>query len=266
MSKKDPTQIISDVMRAEITRTHALLSASSSERWLNCTPSAKLEDNLNITDTSSPFAQEGTQAHELGELYIRYKLGKVEKFVVNLKNKEVPIEMQNYASEYCDYVMSIENADFIEVEQQLDLSRYIPDGFGTCDAFVLAGDTLHIIDFKYGMGVKVNAYKNTQLMIYALGVIEEYKFLSTPTNIKLHIYQPRIDNISTYELETKELTEWAQNELIPKASVAYKGLGEKHVGSWCKFCKIKNQCRSRFTNYLDLINKFKEKKDGIKKY
>lgn len=239
-------------------RTHALLSASSSERWLNCTPSARIESVY--PETKSIFADEGTKAHDLCETYILAKLNVLPQFAVDVKNKEAPLDMQAYAREYTDYVMSLSKDVYkIGIEEKLNLNEYIPEGLGTCDAYLITKDTLHIIDFKYGMGVWVNAFDNPQLKIYALGVISNYEiFYDIPDNVTLHIYQPRLNNISTFNISTSELLEWAENILKPTAKKAYDGSGEKTVGKWCKFCKHKNDCKTRFDKFIKILKMYEK--------
>ena len=241
---------------------HAVLSPSSSNRWLNCTVSARLEEK--IKEEPSAYAEEGTKAHELGATYIDYKKGNIPKSILLLKEKECPIEMSNYAEEYANYVLSLDNILLLKVEQEIDLSKYVPESFGTSDAFAIVRDQLnnqnilHVIDFKYGVGVKVSAVKNTQLMTYAVGILDSYDFLFNIKKIILHIYQPRIKNISVYEMSKNELITLAINELIPKAKQAFNGIGEFKCGDWCKFCKYKNLCSERFKKHLNILEKFKK--------
>lgn len=232
-------------------RKHAILSASASERWLNCTPSAILESNY--PETISPFAEEGTKAHEICELYINTRLGIIDELALKKATENTPKEMQQFAKAYADYVFAIKNTYVIKIENKLDLKSFIPEGFGTCDAFVITNDNnLHIIDFKYGKGVKVSAINNTQLMIYALGVIDNYQFKEKPKFITLHIFQPRIQNISTFTITYQTLKQWSLQVLIPKSQIAFKGLGKEKYGEWCRFCKHKYNCKIQKENYKKL--------------
>ena len=193
---------------------HALLGPSSSKRWINCTPSARLTETYE--DRESVFATEGTDAHALCE----YKLRKEEA----KKNCKDPIVL---------------------IEQYLNFEKYVPEAFGTGDCLVAGDKTLYVIDFKYGRGVLVDAEDNTQMMLYALGALELFDCIYDIDTVHMTIYQPRLSNISTYEISKEELYKWANEILIPKAQVAYKGEGEYHCGEWCQFCKAKTTCRER---------------------
>lgn len=245
-------------------REHALLSASSAHKWLNCTPSARLEDKL--PDTAGAAAAEGTLAHSLCEL----KLTKIftdqnmttRTYNSRLKKlKEDSLyqpEMDRFTDEYVEYVkeiaFSMPAAPTMMVEKRLDYSAYAPEGFGTGDCVMLQGTELHIVDFKYGKGVPVKAEGNPQLALYALGALAEYGFIYPVEKIVLHIVQPRISNIDRWETTVEEITAWG-GWVKERAELAYKGEGEFHEGTWCDscFCKIAGTCRHRAEKHLQLM-------------
>lgn len=235
---------------------HALLSASSSKQWLNCPPSARL--SADIKDRASPYAQQGTDAHELCEYKVLSSIGKSgHDPTENLEFYDA--EMESCTEEYRDFVMeSYEDAKklcsdpIILVEQRLDFSKWVPDGFGTGDCLIVADDVLHIIDFKYGLGVLVDAELNPQMMCYALGALDTYDGIYDIKTVKMTIFQPRRDNISTCEIPKSDLLSWADTVLAPTAKLAYEGGGEFKAGDHCTFCKIKATCRKRAEYNLEL--------------
>lgn len=239
-----------------MTKQHAILSASSSHRWLSCPPSAKLCAAL--PDTSSEYAQEGTDAHELCEFKVRKALG--EK-VRNPKNKlqYYDSEMEDCSEQYKDFVMErYEDAKrhcpdpIVKIEERLDFSAWVPDGFGTGDCVIIADGVLQIIDFKYGQGVLVEADHNPQMMCYALGAIDAFAFLYDIKLVKMVIFQPRRQNVSTFVMDTADLLSWAEETLKPTAELAIKGEGEFEAGDHCQFCKVKATCRKRAEYNLSL--------------
>lgn len=235
---------------------HAYLSASSSHRWLSCPPSARL--CAETPDQVSPYAKEGTDAHTLCEYKVLTALGKkLPDPVPNLDYYRQ--EMENCATEYCSYVMeqleSIRQTCLdpqILVEQRLDFSRWVPDGFGTGDCVIVADDILHIIDYKHGLGILVEANHNPQMMCYALGALELFDGIYDISTIRMTIFQPRRDNVSTYECTKEELLAWADNTLAPTAVLAMSGQGEFAAGDHCQFCKVKATCRKRAEHNLEL--------------
>ena len=226
-------------------RTHAVLSASSSKRWLNCTPSAKL--NAEIPDITTEYAKEGTDAHELAEYKVNQLLGiKADNPAENFDYYNQ--EMEDCTDSYAQYIaeqMSQYSSPVVMVEQRLDFSRYVPGGFGTGDCIIVADDVLTVIDFKYGKGVAVEAEYNPQMMLYALGALEMFSILYDINEVKMVIFQPRIENISEFSMPISDLMSWAENELKPKAELAAKGEGEFFAGEHCRFCKVKATCRKR---------------------
>ena len=234
--------------------SHALLSASSAHRWLNCTPSARLTEA--IEDITSEFAQEGTDAHALCEYKLNNFIGVKDSYP---EMQYYSQEMEDCANGYVAYISEIyeelknDHADpVIFVETKLDFSRYVPDGFGTGDALIASNKILHIIDYKHGKGVEVSAIDNPQMKLYALGALELFDFLYDIEKVVMTIYQPRLSNISTYEITIEDLLKWANDELIPKAQMAFKGEGKLSCGAWCKFCKLKATCQERARVNMEL--------------
>ncbi|HAJ97303.1 MAG TPA: DUF2800 domain-containing protein, partial [Ruminococcus sp.] len=226
-------------------RSHAKLSASSSARWLACPPSALL--NAKVADTASDFAREGTCAHELAEYKVNKLLGhNVRDPTENLDFFDS--EMSECTDSYVQYIAE-ETAKYhqpvVMVEQRLDFSSYVPDGFGTGDCIIVADETLTVIDFKYGKNVLVSAENNSQMMLYALGALELFDILYDITEIKMVIFQPRMENVSEYTISVSDLLEWAEHILKPTAQLAAEGKGEFQVGEHCRFCKVKATCRKR---------------------
>lgn len=234
---------------------HAFLSASSAARWTNCPPSAKL--CATMPDSQSPYAQQGTDAHSLCEHLLLKALHRPTKDPTE-DLQFYDDEMQSAAEGYRDFCLEqIEDAKdgdeapFVSVEQRLNFSRWVPEGFGTGDC-VIVGSCLHIVDFKYGVGVLVSAEKNPQLMCYALGAYDAFGALYPIERVKLSIYQPRREHVDTYEMPISELLDWAENILAPAAVLAKEGRGEFKAGSHCQFCKVKANCRERARYNMEL--------------
>ena len=235
---------------------HALLSASSSHRWLVCPPSAKL--CAEVEDMGSEYAAEGTDAHSLCEYKVLKYLGKkAENPTANLSFYDD--EMERCAEDYAAYISEIVEKvkdtcgdPVVLVEQRLDFSRYVPEGFGTGDCLIIADGTLHVIDFKYGRGVEVSALENPQMMCYALGALELFDGIYDITSVCMAIYQPRRENISVFTMSKAGLYQWAEETLAPIAKLAYDGGGEFKAGEHCRFCKVKATCRKRAEYNLEL--------------
>ena len=235
---------------------HAVLSASSSDRWLHCPPSARLCEDYE--DTYSSYAAEGTAAHSLCEFRLKEHLGlPCENPTENLSwyNKE----MEDCAGEYANFVYELVeemkhtcNNPIVLIEQRVDFSRWVEEGFGTADCIVIADNTMHIVDYKHGQGVEVSAVNNPQMMLYALGASELFDCLYDISVVRMSIFQPRKNNISTFELTKDALYQWAETELISKATLAFEGKGEFCSGEWCRFCKAKAECRERARANMDL--------------
>ena len=235
---------------------HAYRSASASHRWLSCPPSAKLCADVN--DEASPYAKQGTDAHELCEYKVLHALGEdVKDPTENLDYFDT--EMEESTDEYCNYVLEqYEKAKQlckdpkVLVEQRLDFSKWVPDGFGTGDCLIIADKVLQIIDFKYGLGILVEAENNPQMMCYALGALDTYDGIYDIESVEMTIFQPRRDNVSTFTISKEELLKWAEEFLAPTAQLAYNGEGEYHAGDHCQFCKVKATCRERAAYNMEL--------------
>ena len=240
---------------------HAFLSASSSHRWLACPPSALL--CAKEADQSSAYAKQGSDAHELCEYLLLKALGHDPPDPTeNLDYYDA--EMLSCAEGYRDFVMEqVEEArklcadTLICVEQRLDYSRWVENGFGTGDCVIVADDLLHVIDYKYGLGVLVSASGedgtgNSQLKCYALGALDTFGDLYDIRRIKLSIYQPRRENVDTFEMKVQDLLRWADDVLSPIAKLAFTGDGEFCAGDHCVFCKVKATCRARADYNMEL--------------
>ena len=233
---------------------HAFRSPSGSHRWLNCTPSAMLESEF--PGGSSSAAEEGTAAHEFCEHKLKKALRRRSKRPVSDYDSD---EMQEYTDSYVDYVLEqLEVAKqtckdpMVLIEQKVDFSEYVPDGYGTADCIIVSDNTLQIIDFKYGLGVLVDAEQNTQLMCYSIGALNLFDSLYDIKEVTMHIFQPRRENVQNWTIPVDELKAWAENELKPKAQMALNGEGEYHPGEWCQFCKAAVRCRARAEEKLRL--------------
>ena len=233
---------------------HAILSASASHRWLECTPSARLE--LEFENTGSAAEREGTAAHALAEHKLKRALRMRSKRPVSNYDSD---EMEECTDAYRDYVMEqvaiarqICSDPIILIEQKLDFSCYVPDGFGTGDCIIISDDRLHIIDLKYGMGILVEAEDNPQMKLYALGALQIYDALYDINEVSMTIFQPRRENVSTWTIPIADLKEWAEKELKPKAKMAFEGQGEYVPGEWCTFCRAAVRCRARAEEKLRL--------------
>ena len=246
-------------------RSHALLSASGAERWIHCTPSARLEDDYG-KKTTSVYAEEGTLAHELAELYLSKDVlheisdeafeSRLESIMSNeLFNEEMLDMVPNY-TDYCSAQLAEAQTTnpmaIMEIEQKLDLTEFVPESFGTADSIIINDNTLEVIDLKYGKGVPVYAEWNKQLMLYGLGALRKYDIMYDIANVRLTIVQPRLDNISSFMISVEDLRKWAESELAPAAKLAFAGEGEFKAGDWCRFCGVRNRCRKLSENQLEI--------------
>ena len=233
---------------------HARLSASSAFRWINCPGSVALSDQC-PTPASSIYADEGTLAHAIGELKLRYVNDEISKRQLSakmkplLQNEHYCGEMEEATGYYADAVIEAleaagEDAELM-IEQQFSLSRWVPEGFGTSDAVVIGGGVIQVIDLKYGKGIKVDARNNPQLRLYGLGAANLFDSLYDFDTVRMTIIQPRLDHISTEELPLSELLAWAEDEVKPRAQMAMDGTDYTAVGDWCRFCPAKAVCRKR---------------------
>ena len=240
---------------------HAYLAASASERWLHCPPSAKL--CAQEEDRGSPYAQQGTDAHELCQYLLEKGLG-LETADPTENLSWYDAEMREAAEGYAAYVLGqVEEArktcpdPLVCVEQVVDFSKWVEHGFGTADALIIADGTLCITDFKYGVGCLVSAggaegNGNPQLKCYALGALDTFGDLYEIHRIRLTIYQPRRENIDTFELTRDALLDWAEKVLAPTAKLAWEGKGNYVAGDHCQFCRAKATCRARAEYNMEL--------------
>jgi len=235
---------------------HALLSASASHRWLNCPPSVRLSEG--IPDRGSEYAQEGTDAHSLCEYRLKKLLG-MEAVDPTEHLNWYNGEMEECAENYTSYVLELlEKAKetcadpVVLVEQRVDFSRFVENGFGTADCIIISDGAMNIVDYKHGKGVEVFAEGNPQMMLYALGALEIFDGIYDIDEVQMTIFQPRIGNISVSVMSKDALLEWANGELTEKAALAYEGGGEFACGDWCRFCKAKAVCRKRAEENLKM--------------
>lgn len=245
---------------------HAKLSASGAHRWLHCTPSIKLEENY--PPSTSIYAEEGTVAHELAEVKLMLEYEKISKKAYNARIKNIQkseyynSEMEDYIQSYVGNVVELVNDSkaictdvIVMLEERLDFSEWVPEGFGTGDVVVISDGILQVIDLKYGKGLEVSAIENPQLRLYGLGAYNQFEMLYDIDLIKTTIIQPRLDNISSEEIEVTKLLTWADN-VKKKAQMAFNGEGEFVSGSHCGFCRAKNDCRKRAEDNLEKVRKY----------
>lgn len=232
---------------------HAKLSASGAYRWIACTPSADFETRFK--NESSQYAIEGTRAHYFCEKKLLHSLYPIQHEKPVCEDKD----MDKYTDVYIDYCLEVLNSckticddPKITVEERLDFSKWVPEGFGTGDCCIVADKTLHVIDFKYGQGLPVSAINNPQLRLYGLGALAAYEYLYDFDTICLHVVQPRLDNISVETISVDELETWANEIIVPAAKLAIDGKGEFKVGDHCGFCNAKKVCKARAEHYLQL--------------
>ncbi len=247
-------------------RKHALLSASGAERWLNCTPSARLEEK--IKDTSSPYAAEGTLAHNIAEYQLQLALKQITKRKYNAELKKLEEseffypgmveeveEYTNYCLEQYAEATAKDQHAILNIEERLDFSKYVPEGYGTGDCVIVGNGELEVIDLKFGKGVVVSPVENSQLMLYALGAWENYNFLYDIEKISVTVAQVRLGNISSYSVTADMLLEWGE-EIRPKANLAFAGKGDFAPGHWCRWCKVKATCTARAEYNLGFVEQY----------
>lgn len=233
---------------------HAVLSASGAHRWMACTPSARLE--LEFEDNSGEAAAEGTAAHALAEHKLRRALKMRSRKPVSPFDSD---EMDTHTDDYVAFVLeALSQAKLscsdplVLIEQKLDFSKYVPDGFGTGDCVIIADGTLHIVDFKYGQGVLVNADENPQMKLYALGALALFDGIYDIDTVSMTIFQPRRENVGTFTVTKETLYQWAEEVLRPTARLAFDGGGDYAPGEWCQFCRAAVKCRARAESKLKL--------------
>lgn len=248
-------------------RKHAVLSASSSHRWLCCPPSARLADRFSESNRTSVYAEEGTLAHEFCNLeldawrgVLDEKTAKKERTKLK-KDKMYKAEMDGYVADYVTYVRELfaeaqqRTPDAVLlVEERLDYSHYAPEGEGTGDCCIIGDGIMDIIDYKYGKGIPVSATENSQLMLYALGALIKYELMYDIHTVRLHIFQPRTvpQNINSWEISVTELQRWGEEYVRPRALLAFRGEGEKEAGEHCRFCPVKAFCATLAQKNIDL--------------
>lgn len=223
---------------------HAILSASASSRWLHCTPSARLERKF--PDASSPYALEGSRAHERAEYFLNRFLKTGDSNVLIREDVEMNDAVQAYVNICVEKINEARTASpdaQIKVEQRLDFSRWVPEGFGTGDMVMVSDKYFEIVDLKYGKGVPVSAINNSQMRLYALGMYEAFGYLYGADEVRMTIVQPRLDSVSTETISVDDLLTWGE-EVKKKAKIAFAGKGEFCAGNHCRFCKARNTCRA----------------------
>ena len=234
--------------------SHALLAPSSAARWINCPPSAML--NAEAGDRDTVFTREGTLAHAVAELKARkYFIGMgPQKYGAALRKFKADElwqdEMDGHTDAYLDALKDIAatftDTPYVALEQRVDFSEYVPEGFGTADCIMIGGEVLHIVDFKYGKGVDVSAEDNPQLKLYAVGAILQYMAFYDIFTVRMTIVQPRIKREpDTWEIEARNLLNWAEHAVKPAAQLAIAGEGEFAEGDWCRWCAVRGNCRAR---------------------
>ena len=244
---------------------HAKLSSSASKRWLGCPGSVKLSEHY--PNGSSIYADEGTIAHGMAEGMISKDDKLVQKYEVEAAKfyGEHPelngtfLEMKMILQPYVDYVFEEYAAQVHEdgaaqlmTEERVDLTEYIPGGFGTSDVVILRQGRLHIIDLKYGKGVSVSAEDNPQLKLYALGTLARFDMLYDIEDVVMTIYQPRLDNVSTDTIKAKDLYAWGEEVIKPGAQLALSEDAPVHAGDWCQFCPARYDCKERARDAMEL--------------
>ena len=231
---------------------HARFSPSSANRRLNCPPSLVLEEQFK--DEESQYAAEGSAGHAMAEYLIKKHLKQRSRRPVSDYYSD---ELLEAVDEYVSFVIGeIEEAKRIcscpvfTVEQRVDASEYVDECFGTADMVIVTDKVAHVIDLKLGKGVQVFAEDNPQLMIYGLGILGMAEMLYDVETVRLTIFQPRLNNSSTWDIAPEALKAWGEEVLKPRGAMALMGAGEFNAGSWCRFCKARNQCRARAEEFL----------------
>lgn len=240
---------------------HAKLSASSSHRWLLCPGS--IEAEVGYPDTKSEHANEGSAAHWVAEQCLLADVNADEYIGLTVAefNVQITKDMADHIQVYLDYVRNLGGAPLIEV--RVDFSNVVPEGFGTADFVTMVGDTLYVVDLKFGRGVKVFAENNPQAMLYALGVINEFGAIYEPSRIVVVIAQPRLDHIDEWELGLDTLFDFA-NEVKEKALLALTPKAPRNPSEKaCNWCRAKAECPALQAFVEDTISRDFEDLDAM---
>ncbi|RPK29962.1 DUF2800 domain-containing protein [Paenibacillus xylanexedens] len=248
---------MTEIAHAE--RAHALLSASGASRWLQCTPSARLEATL--PDSESEAAKRGTLAHEIAELKLQKLFSGLTTRKYNAALKKYKSDdlyepiMEDHTNAYLDYIQSIvhqfPSPPFVAIERRVDLTDFVPESFGTSDCIIIGSGRLHVIDYKNGQGVPVSAENNSQMKLYALGAYKAFSLLFPIESVHVAIVQPKVWNEpSEWSLSAAELLAWGES-IKPIAQQAFDGQGEYVPGDHCKFCRASATCRARVEQIME---------------
>lgn len=243
--------------------SHAVLGASSSKQWMACPPSVRASEH--VPDKTSTYAEEGTFAHSVAEHKLNCYITPVKKSTREArmakiqKDKYYTEDLEAHVDAYVDYVKEKINEAksrtpdaIILLEQKLDFSPWVPEGFGTGDVVIISDGILDVIDLKFGQGTPVDAFENPQLMLYGLGAINNFAMLYDIDLVRMTIHQPRLNNVTEFEMKASDLIKWGEEVVKPKAEIAFKGEGEFCSGDHCKFCRIRETCRQRAEDCLEL--------------
>lgn len=262
---------------------HALLGASSAHIWSKCTAMPRATER--IEDKGSIYAAEGTVAHSLGELKLRkYFVEPMSKRTYNTRaNKLKKIELhdengavrdpstywkemdectEQYLDKAKELALSRKEKPFVALEQRLDFSHWVPEGFGTGDCILIGEGYLDVVDYKHGKGIFVDVTDNPQLKLYALGTIKMFGALYDIQHVRLTIVQPRKSNISSWEIEKSDLLAWAET-ISPAAQAAFYGFGKFEPSDECRFCKINGACKAQAESAFAVIKKAAKSTNGI---
>lgn len=236
---------------------HAKLSPSSADRWIHCPGSVALSE-LVPPQEDTFYTREGTAAHAYADLTLRRTVFGKKSISLDEKREYKALktgeyysqEMEDAAETYAGYIQELYNAAgedaVLMTEQRLDLTPWVPEGFGQSDAVVIGNDTIHVIDFKYGKGVAVDAKENPQLRLYALGAVDLFDGLYEFSRVQTMIIQPRLGSISTEDMSLEDLITWGATVVRPQAWKAYEGSDEFAAGSWCRFCPCYSKCKVQY--------------------
>lgn len=245
-----------------MTLAHSPLGPSSADRWINCPGSVGL--TAGMPDNESQYAAEGTVAHHLTEIMRRDGIPVAGFLDQTVDDILVTKEMVDAVEMFVEHVEETPGYALIEVRVHFD--RWVPEGFGTLDDGRLAPGKATITDFKYGKGVQVFAEDNSQLKLYALGILDEWDWLYNFETFVLCVHQPRLDHIDTWSIGREELLAWAESIVKPKAAEALSGKGAVCAGAWCQWCKIKATCRVRATTVFNsVVGDFESIEDAASK-